>query len=487
MKYQFKPLAVSAIAVFVLSGCTSMEGLSSRAASVNVGSLAVSESLADTKLSSTTWPHTDWWKQFNDRQLDQLMEEALASGPTLRAAESRARKALALTQTSNAALYPQIDANGQVTRERFPDHALVPPPYAGQIETQAQLQATVNYEVDLWGKNHAAYASAVGQAKAAEVDTFAARLALSVNIAQTYVQLSRTYLQLDVAEKTLKQREQIYKLTHDRYVEGVDSELSVKQTESALPASREQIAQLNETIALTRNQLAALLGQGPDRGLSIARPEFAKRAATLAVAEIPSMLPAELVARRPDVVAQRWRVEAAHQDIDVAKAQFYPNINLAAFIGLQSIGLPGFTQSQTAGIGPAISLPLFDGGRLRGNLAGKNADYDAAVESYNQTVVDAVRDVVDQLVSIRSLAEQRKQQQLAIETTQVAYDLAVLRFREGMGNYLEVLTAETQLLAQQSLDVDLRARALNVSINLNRALGGGYEASISPAPALAAQ
>lgn len=198
------------------------------------------------------------------------------------------------------------------------------------------------------------------------------------------------------------------------------------------------------------------------------------------MAELPSNLPADLVGRRPDVVAQRWRVEATHQDIDVAKAQFYPNINLAAFIGFQSIGLPDFLQSRTAGIGPAISLPIFDGGRLRGNLAGKSADYDATVESYNQTVVDALRDVADQITVIRSIDEQRKQQQLALATTQSAYDLAAQRFREGIGNYLEVLTAESQLLAQQSLDVDLRARALGVSINLNRALGGGYQPAVAP-------
>jgi outer membrane protein TolC len=165
----------------------------------------------------------------------------------------------------------------------------------------------LSYELDFWGKNRAAYASALGQAKAAEVDAFAARLALSASIAQAYVQLQRVYLQLDVAERSLAERGQIHKLTQERFATGIDSRLAVKQTEAALPATREQIAQWQETIALTRNQLAALLGEGPDRGLAIARPA----PGALSAVAIPSDLPAELIGRRPDIVAQRWRVEAA--------------------------------------------------------------------------------------------------------------------------------------------------------------------------------
>src|SRR5262249_3787425 len=138
------------------------------------------------------------------------------------------------------------------------------------------------------------------------------------------------------------------------------------------------------------------------------RPE----ANALAAVELPSNVPAALLGRRPDIVAQRWRVEAAGKNIDVAKAQFYPDVSLLAFVGFQSIGLPGFLSaaSRTLGVGPAVTLPIFDGGRLRGNLAGSNADYDIAVEQYNQALVDGLRDVVDQLTSFRSLDEQRKQQ-----------------------------------------------------------------------------
>ena len=258
------------------------------------------------------------------------MDEALADSPTLKIAAARTRKALAFADTARSSLYPRVDADLEITRERFSGKGEVPPPFAGSWSTLHQLQATLNWELDFWGKNRAAYESALGQARATAVDAYAARLALSTNVARAYVQLQRAYLQLDVAEATLSEREQIYALTRDRNAAGIDSRLELKQAESALPATREQIAQLQETIALIRNQLAALLGQGPDRGLAIARP--AATAARPVV--LPSTLPAELLGRRPDLVARRARVEAAQQDIASAKAEFYPNVNLIAFVGL---------------------------------------------------------------------------------------------------------------------------------------------------------
>jgi NodT family efflux transporter outer membrane factor (OMF) lipoprotein len=483
-------LAAGALAVAVLSaGCASTNGLSTQASLQSASALAASKSLAKTTIAPDAWPRSNWWTAFGDRQLDALIDEALAGSPTLKVAEARTRKALAFADVSRAALSPRVDADYQVTRERFSEQGLVPPPAGGTWSTFHQLQATLNWELDFWGKNRAAFDSALGLAKAAEVDAYAARLALSANIAQAYAQLQRAYLQLDVAQTTLAEREQVFALTRDRNAAGIDSRLELKQAESALPATREQIAQFEETIALTRNQLAALLGQGPDRGLAVARPD----AHALGAVALPARVPAELLGQRPDLIAQRARVESAQKDIAVAKAEFYPNVNLIAFIGLQSLGSAGFLSaaSRTLGVGPAISLPIFDAGRLRGNLAGKDADYDVAAEQYNQTLADALREVVDALASLRSVAEQRRQQEQALSTAQEAYDLALLRYREGIGNYLQVLSAEQPLLAQESLDAELKSRELALSIDLVRALGGGYaDASIGAAagaPIAAAQ
>jgi NodT family efflux transporter outer membrane factor (OMF) lipoprotein len=477
MTARIRNIVAALVATTLVAACADMGGLSTRASLRNANSLAATKSLANGSLSPAAWPTTDWWKSFNDPQLDQLMQVALADSPTLKVAAARTRKALAFSDSARAALYPQINGNLAITEQRFAEHGLYPPPFAGTWNSFNQLSANLDWELDFWGKNRAAYESALDQARVAEVDAYAARLALSVNIAQTYVQLHRAYLLLDVAELTLKEREQTYALTRDRTAAGLDSRLELKQAETAIPATRELITRLNETIALTRNSLAALLGQGPDRGLAIARPA----AESLRAIALPTKVPAELVGRRPDLVAQRWRIEATQQDIANAKAQFYPNINLVAFIGLQSLGYGGFlsSASRTLGIGPAVTLPIFEGGRLRANLAGTNADYDIAVEQYNQALADSLKDVVDQLASWRSVEQQRAQQTVALDTAQEAYDLALLRYREGIGNFLQVLSVEAPLLEQQSLAAELRARQLEIAINLVRALGGGYDAAPS--------
>jgi NodT family efflux transporter outer membrane factor (OMF) lipoprotein len=479
MKRIDRKLVAGALAsALLLAACASTDGLAPEASLRDANDLAVANTLAAAAQSSSVWPRSDWWTAYNDPQLGALIEEALTESPTLRVAEARTRKALAFAATTKSALYPQVNGDFEVDRQRFPDHGLTPPPFNGLWGTLYQLQATLDWELDVWGKNRAAYESALGQAQAAAVDADAARLALSVAIAQAYVQLDRGYLQLDVAQATLKEREQTYALTRDRNAAGIDSRLELKQAETALPATREQIEQLQETIGLTRNMLAALLGAGPDRGLAIARPV----ANVLQPVALPSAMPAELLGRRPDLIAQRWRVEAAQKGIAGAKAAFYPDVNLVGLIGLQSFGAAGFLSgaSRMVGFGPAVTLPIFEGGRLRANLAGANADYDIAVEQYNQLLADALRDIVDQLTSFASVEAQHREQEQALADAQEAYDLALLRYREGIGNYLQVLSAESPLLVQQGLEADLRARDLEISISLVRALGGGFSVPAGP-------
>jgi NodT family efflux transporter outer membrane factor (OMF) lipoprotein len=462
-----------ALGCALVAGCAGMNGLAPQATSNDPNALGAHGALSSVRVTDAAWPAGDWWKSFRDPQLDALMSEALASNPTLDLAAARTRKALALAEGSRSALSPRVDASASTALERFPEHGLVPPPFGGTMQTLSDLQLSLSWEIDFWGKNRAVYEAALGAARAAEVDAYATRLALSTNIAQAYVQLLRAYLQLDVAKQTLASRERIAALTRDRNAAGIDSRLEVKQAEAALPATREEIAALEERIALARNAIAALMGAGPDRGLAIVRPT----ATASAQVALPSTLPAELIGRRPDIVAQRWRIEAASQDIASQKASFYPNVNLLAFAGVQ--GLAGTNllsaASRTLGVAPAVTLPIFDAGRLRAGLAAKDADYDMAVGQYNQLLANAMRDVVDQVASFRSLDAQRTQQRIAAAPTREAYDLALLRYREGLGNYLQVLSAEQPLLAQQSLAADLHVRALELSINLVRALGGGYD------------
>jgi len=459
----------------LLSGCASTHGLKPAATLHTANGLAAETTFADATLRNDAWPRRDWWREFADPQLDQLIGEGLRDSPSLKIAAARTRAALAEAGVSAAARAPQVTLSADATRERLSDNGIFPPPFAGSTSTLSDLQTSLSWEVDFWGKRRAAYQSALGLARASAVDAEAARLALSTSIAHAYIQLQHDYLLLDVADETLKQREHIMALTRDRNAAGLDSRLEVKQTEEAVPAAREQIIQLQESIELTRHELAALVGAGPDRGATITRPA----ASALADPALPTRLPSDLLGRRPDLLAERLRAAAAADTIKVRQADFYPNVDLIAFAGFQRLG-PGALVSageRQAGIGPALDLPLFDAGRRRAQLTGADAAYDVAVEEYNQGLADALREVADQLSSLRSVAAQRVEQQQSLDAASKAYDLAVLRYREGIGNYLQVLATEDRLLAQQRLDADLRARRLDLSVGLVGALGGGFEVS----------
>jgi NodT family efflux transporter outer membrane factor (OMF) lipoprotein len=463
---------LAGIATVLLAACASTHQLRPEATFVQANGLQTHQSLSGTPIDAAAWPQAQWWTAYGDSQLNDLINEGLAGNPGLRIAEARTRAALAQVAAADSARSPSVGSSGQAVRGRFSEHGLFPPPYAGNWETLALLTGTLSWQLDFWGKNRAAYESAVGAERAAEVDSQAARLTLAANIAHTYARLQEDSLQLQVARDTLKQREQVLALTRDRNAAGLDSRLELTQAQAAVPAAREQIDAFEESAARTRHVLAALTGAGPDRSLSIHDPTVS----VMVQPELPTSVPAELLGHRPDLVAQRWRVEAASQGIREATAEFYPNVDLLAFVGLQNLGSTNLfsAANRQYGVAPAFTLPLFDAGKRRAKLAAQDATYDAAVEQYNQLMTDALREVVDALTSMDSLRRQRGEERDALANAQEAYDLSVLRYREGIGNYLQVLSAESQLLAQRSLEAQLQARGLDLSVDLVQALGGGF-------------
>lgn len=416
----------------------------------------------------------EWWKVFGDPQLDRLVTQALADNPNLGVARARLRRAQAATAAANSALYPQVNGELDITRQRFSENSLYPPPLAGSIHNTGTLQANANWEIDFFGKNQAALQAALGNARAAEADVAAARVVLASNVARTYFQLLRVQEQLGVARRTLQQREDQLKLVNQRVSAGLDTTLQQRQSEGALPEARQQIEALQEQAQTTRNALAALVASQdvPSVGqLPAVRAENVNTA-------LPA-LPADLLARRPDVSAARSRVEAASEDVRNAQAQFYPNINITAFLGLSTLGLGKLLDlgSEQWGVGPAVRLPIFDAGRLRAQLRGRNADLDAAIESYNNAVLEAFHEAGDAVAAVQSVARQQVEQRQAEAAAEGAYDIAVQRYRAGLGTFLDVLTAESAVLAQRRLGVDLAARALDARVALYRALGGGYSAA----------
>ncbi|MDE2566563.1 MAG: efflux transporter outer membrane subunit, partial [Burkholderiales bacterium] len=401
------------------------------------------------------------------------VDRALAGSPGLQAAQARVAQAQATVGGAQAAEGVHVNAEADLTRERISANGIYPPPLGGANLTVVNTQLGASWEADFWGRNRAAVEAAIGTERAAQAELQAARTLLASRVAATYVQLGRLLAQRDVAERALAQRDQILSLIRQRVGSGLDTQVELRQGEGALPETRQQIEQLDEQITLARHALAALTAQAPQALDALQAPLNAVQAVP-----VPAHVPADLLGRRADITAARWRVEAAGSEIRSARAGFYPNLDITAFIGLNSVGLDRLLRagSQQRGIGPALTLPIFDAGRLRANLRGKTAAYDAAVDSYNGAVIDAVREAADAIASAQSVARQQAQQAQAEAAAESAYALAVQRYQAGLGTYLTVLNAETAVLAQRRLGADLRARALDSQITLARALGGGYRA-----------
>lgn len=458
-------VAATALIATGLTGCADLSGISPIATMRSAESVGLSTATSPIPLA------TDWWRAFGDEQLNTLVTRALDNNPSLKVTQARWARAQAAADVSRAAELPQVNGQLDATRQRFSANGLVPPPLAGSVVNIGNAQLSASWELDFFGKNRAALDAALGTARAVQADGQAARLLLASQVTRTYFSLLRLNEQVGVAQRTLAQRQETLQLVQDRVGAGLDTRLELRQSEGGLPEARLQVEQLQEQVMLSRHALAALVAQ-PDATLA---PLLVPQSAIHSVA-LPTSIPADLLGRRADVTAARWRIEAASGDVNNAKAQFYPNINLVAFAGFSSIGLNRLfaSGSQQVGMGPALRLPIFDAGRLRANLRGQTAELDAAVESYNVAVIDAVHDARDQLASVRAIARQQTEQRAAQAAAEAAYDIAVQRYKAGLGNYLNVLTAETSVLRQRSTAVDLAARALDTQVALMRALGGGY-------------
>ncbi len=490
-------LALAFLALLtIIAGCASTGGIAPWSKAADPSSLDIGNAVRAAD-ANAQWPAIDWWHSYGDPQLDTLVQAARAGSPTLAAAQARVRQALALAGRAQAALAPQVHGSMSVTRQHWSDNPLYygPGPLANADTWNNNASLSLAYRLDLWGADKNALERALDTAHAQAADARAAQLELEVNVVRAYVDLSKNYALLDIAKQTLEQQRQLVALAHRRLAGGLGTQLEVSQTEAPIPEYERQLDALEESIALDRNQIAALVGEGPGAGDTITPPTLS----LAAPASVPSTLPAELIGHRPDIVAARWSVAAQARGIDVARSAFYPNINLAASLGGYAAGGP-FLQflkapsgSWTAG--PALSLPIFDGGARRSELGAAAAAYDQAVESYNQTIIAALKDVSDQIVRIRSLATQEQDSLRSVAAAKRSFDLSRQGYQRGLTDYVNVIVAQTQWLNAQQGIARIQAERLVAHAALMAALGGGLDdpangpgpADIQPGHTTAAQ
>ncbi|HEX7776226.1 MAG TPA: efflux transporter outer membrane subunit [Parvibaculum sp.] len=433
---------------------------------------------ADVGLNAASAPAAPkaWWKSFGDPQFDKLVDDALAHNPTLAEALARMRGAEARVTTARSQSLPQVSVNAEEQRQKFSGTYIYPPPFAGNWNWIGSTEANLTWNLDFWGKQAALVSQAGDNADAARLDAESARLAIAGALAQAYIGLDRAYVLADVATETEAQRQHILDLTRQRTASGIDSKVEIREAEALLAQARVAKTEAESNRDLATHEVAALAGLGANAYAGIRRPHLNLEAAL----PLPAALPADLLARRPDVLASRLRIEAALAGRKAAKAAFYPDINLAAFAGFQAIGLDSLfkSPSEAFGVGPAIHLPIFDADNLKSQYIGATAEVDDAIAGYNGTVLGAVHTVADRVTEISALASEAADEQQSLDAASEAYRLAERRYGAGLSTYLSVLSAETLLLDARQSHATLAAAQATNRVQLLLAVGGDF----TPAP-----
>ncbi|WP_288199003.1 efflux transporter outer membrane subunit [uncultured Pleomorphomonas sp.] len=426
--------------------------------------------------ADAAWPADAWWQAYGDPQLATLIDEGLAGASDMRIAAARVALAYAGVGASRASLLPTVGASAKADSERQSYNYLIGEDFVPKGWNDAGTGTlSLDWEIDFWGKNRAALAAAKGKAAAAEAEAAATRLALSTGIADVYGRLAALYADRDSAVSAINVRKQTLSLMSDRTGKGLENEGALERSRAAEAGAEAELARIDEEIGLARNQLAALIGAGPDRGLAVSRPKVRGGRYT----GVPKSLPIEFLGRRPDILAARYTAEASAKEIDAARAAYYPNVNLAAMIGKQALGLNMLTDtgSTFGSVGPAVSLPIFDGGRLRAGERSAVSQYEIAVASYDRTLTEALRQVADAVVSKRQLASQLANTRRSAAAAEKAWRVVSDRYNGGLATYLEVLTAEDALITARRATAALQARAFTLDIAMVRALGGGFRST----------
>ncbi|MEE5046539.1 efflux transporter outer membrane subunit [Pseudomonas alliivorans] len=470
-----KPLGLMALS-FVISGCIGSGGIEPRDSLLDADSLATDHAIQNAELSAR-WPTGQWWRVYNDPQLNRWIELAILGSPSLAMAAARVRDARAMAGMAESAESLQVQGTTNLARHDWPSDQFYGPGALADSHTwDNNASLGLSYALDLWGRERNASEQALDLAHMSAAEQRQAQLELQENIVRAYIRFSLNFARLEIAEATLAQQQQMLELAQRRLKGGLGTHFDVSQAEAPLPEIHRQIDELEEAIALGRNQLAALAGKGPGEGSTLQRPRLALNAEL----KLPSALPAQLLGQRPDVVASQWRVAAQARGIDVAHANFYPNVDLVASLGYMATGggmlefLTGSKFSYRAG--PALTLPIFDGGRLRAELGHASAGYDLAVAHYNQTLVTALQSVSDQLIRRASLDKQQVYAAESVASARKTYDIALIAYQRGLTDYLNVLNAQTLLFRQQQIQQQVEAARLTAYAGLVVALGGGLSA-----------
>ncbi len=415
-------------------------------------------------------PRGAWWQVYQDPVLDDLEAQVEQANPNLASALARYDQARAYLNQLGSGLYPSIDAGASLTQNRQSDNR----PLRGANQPNDYTANTVgvgaNYKLDLWGRVRNLVESGKALAQASAADVQSVRLALQAQLADNYVRLRGIDAQTRLLNDTVDAYARALALTQNRHKGGVASGIDVARADTQLRAVKAQASDIAAQRAIVEHAIASLVGQ-PAMQFSLAPAQDHLR-----IPVIPTGIPSTLLQRRPDIAAAERRTAAANANIGVARAAFYPSISLGLLYGFQNTGQAALLSSPNSfwSIGPGLLLNLFDAGLRDARLAQARAAYDQAGADYRAVVLAAFQQVEDDLALLKYDRDAEEEQNQAVNSASVTLNLALNRYREGAVNYLEVVTAQAAALSAQSGALDLHTRQLRTSVDLIRAVGGGW-------------
>jgi multidrug efflux system outer membrane protein len=424
-------------------------------------------------LARDAWPVETWWRDYRDQQLDALMDKALAASPSLAAAQARFAVAQAVVKSEQAAGGAQVGVGAGLNRQRYSANGLFPEPIGGSFYTDSTLQVRASYDVDWWGKHRAQVAAAVGEANAHAAEAAQARQALTALVAQSYFRLQLLWARDDNLAALAKVQRALLADRNARLAHGLATVDAQRGVELELGRTLEQSELLRTQAAREREILRALVAAGPDNLANLER-----QLPPLTPAALPRTLGIELLARRPDLQAARWRVEAALGRVRASEAAFYPDLNLAGSFGLNAISLGKLLRgaSRTVLGGVTLELPLFDSGRLEAGLGVARAERDALLAEYNDAVLAAVRDVAAEGATLQGIGNEIGAHAMAEQAAARLASSAETRLKRGLAERSSLLQAQLETLRQRDGALQLQDARLQTEVALVRALGGGYRA-----------
>ncbi|QQD73801.1 efflux transporter outer membrane subunit [Acidithiobacillus ferrivorans] len=425
------------------------------------------------------WPASNWWESAQLPALNNLISEALRNNPSLQAASARILEAKAAAANQHATLLPHFSAGAAVTQEHFSRQGLHAPLNGKTITYGVLNPLEMRYHLDLWGRDNDHFRAALGEVRVHQADYAEAKLLLSTRLAWHYFLLAGDVQRLRQVAHAEALHSSLLHLEQQRWHDGLSSARTVYLQEVARARVRQSAAEIQAAIAQQRYILAALAGHGPDWGRDIPVEPLP----TLSTINIPRNLPLRLIAHRPDIVAARWEIEVAAQQMGAARAAFYPDVNIALFAGWNSIHLGDlFSPGNLAdAIGPVISLPIFEGGRLRAHLREQNALYIAVKDHYRATILDAVREIAGRLAIWRQTRQEIRGQRQMILAAEHTTTLAESTFHSGMTNKAEAYIAQIQETEIKNQLLALETKNAQSWVLLHAALGGGYTPRKNPA------